>query len=84
MLITLGLIITSYLGQGIKVMLFALAGVIFCGSMIFFSQLWAQYIIPFGLSATNASDYAHATDSAPAVILLGWILLGAVILATFF
>lgn len=82
LLITLGLIISSYLEQGIKTMLIALFGVIFCGTMIFFSRLWAEYIIPFGFSATKASDYSHASDSAPAVVFLGWVLFVAVILIT--
>lgn len=73
-LITLALTIKHYLDHGIVAMFIMLAGVSICGSMIFFSRLWAKFIIPLGFSATNASDYSHASDSAPAVVFLGWVL----------
>jgi len=43
--------------------------------MIFFGQLWADYILPFGFWESFARDAGNAGRSAPAVAFLGWILL---------
>jgi hypothetical protein len=51
------------------------AGVVVCGSMIFLSQVWADYILPFGFWEHFASDAGSSGNSAPAIAFIGWILL---------
>jgi hypothetical protein len=51
------------------------AGVAVCGSMIFFSRLWSDYILPLGLLSSLASDAGQSERSALAMALLGWVLL---------
>lgn len=53
-------------------MLAGVGGVVACGSMIFFSQLWTDYILPFGFWESFARDAGNAGRSAPAVAFLGW------------
>ena len=43
-------------------------------SLIWYSKVWATYIIPFGWVASRASDAKQPMPNAP-VACIGWILL---------
>jgi len=55
--------------------LVGMGSVLFCGSMIFYNHLWAEYILPFGFWESKASDFKQPQNSAPAVAFLGWVFL---------
>jgi hypothetical protein len=48
-------------------------------SMIVFSGFWADWILPLGWMEQFAKDRSHPEHSAPALVLLGWLLLLALL-----
>lgn len=58
-----------------EIVVAGVAGVVTCGSMIFFSQIWADYVLPFGFWEHFTIDPGSSWNSAPAIVFIGWILL---------
>ncbi len=58
-------------GKSALVFSIALAPIL---SIIWYSNIWATYIIPFGWMASRASDAKQPMPTAP-VACIGWILL---------
>jgi len=53
-------------------------GVLVTASMMWFSDFWATYILPFGFWASKASDYRSPGNSEGAIILLAWVFLALI------
>ena len=57
-------------------------GVAVLGTMVRFSDFWAQYLLAFGFWESKATDFRAAENSVPVVALIGWILLGPPVYVT--
>ena len=75
LVVAIVLIVNLYDAAQPESVLAAAAGVAVCGSMIFFAQTWADYILPFGFWEFFASDSGSSGNSAPATAFMGWIFL---------
>ena len=53
-------------------------------AMIWFNGFWAKYILPFGWLASKANDFKKAEYSAPAIALIGWVLLLLILYLAYF
>ena len=73
LVVAIVLIVNLYDVSQPESVLAAAAGVVVCGSMIFFGQTWADYILPFGFWEFFASDSGSSGNSAPAIAFMGWI-----------
>ena len=60
------------------------AAVVFLGSMVWFSEFWTDYVLPFGFWETKASDYGTPRQSGPAIAMIGWALLFVLGYITYF
>lgn len=45
------------------------------GSMVWFSEFWTDYVLPFGFWESKASDHGTPRQSGPAIAMIGWALL---------
>ena len=57
--------------------------ILFAFTLVWFSEFWAEYLLPWGLMAYFATDFKTPGDSSAAVAVLGWAILlalGALIL----
>lgn len=45
------------------------------GTMVWFSDIWTHYILPFGFWQTMARDYSSPERSGGAIVMIGWVLL---------
>jgi len=75
-------VVRVFLLKGAEAALGAALGVAVLGTMVWFSDFWARYLLAFGFWESKATDFRTAETSAPAVALIGWILLGLSVCAT--
>ena len=75
-------VVRVFLLKGAEAALGAALGVAVLGTMVWFSDFWARYLLAFGFWESKATDFRTAENSAPAVALIGWILLGLSVCAT--
>ena len=59
------------LGQAFAVSL----AVVVIGTMVWFTDILTDYILPFGFWETKASDYGSPRQSMGALVILAWVLL---------
>ena len=64
-----------YLFRGIDAAAGGLIASILIGSMIWRSDVWAEYVLPFGFWASKASDFERASHSAAGIAIMGWALM---------
>ena len=64
-----------YAMQGVEAALTGLGGVALFGSMVWYSEFWAEYVLPLGFWASKASDFDRPGRSAVGITLIGWVLL---------
>ena len=57
-------------------------GVVVIGTMVWFTDIWTDYILPFGFWETKASDYGSPRNSMGALVILAWVLLAVLGYAT--
>jgi hypothetical protein len=58
--------------------------VVLIGTMVWFSDFWTTYILPFGFWQTMATDYNSPERSGGAIAMIGWVLLLLIGYAVFF
>lgn len=68
--------------KGAEAAIGAALGIAVLGTMVWYSDFWARYLLAFGFWESRASDFKTPENSAPAVALIGWILLGLSAYAT--
>ena len=73
--IAASIVLRLFLVQGLKPAAAGAVIVLLIGTMVWFSDFWAEYIIYFGFWESKASDYRHPQRSAGAVAFLGWVSL---------
>jgi len=82
--IALAVVARFYAVLGIEGAASGLVVVALVGTMVWFSDFWAEYLLPFGFWASKASDFKTPERSAAAVALIGWVLLLLIAWAAFF
>ena len=82
--IALAVVARLYAVLGIEGVASGLVIVTLLGTMVWFNEFWAEYLLPFGFWASKASDFKTPQRSAAAVALLGWVLLMLVACAVYF
>jgi hypothetical protein len=82
--IALAVVARLYALLGIEGVASGLVIVTLLGTMVWFNEFWAEYLLPFGFWASKASDFKTPQRSAAAVALLGWVLLVLVACAVYF
>lgn len=82
--IALAVVARFYAVLGIEGATSSLAIVTLIGTMVWFNDFWAEYILPFGFWASKASDFKTPRRSAAAIALLGWVLLLLMAWAVYF
>ncbi len=75
LVISLFIVVRLYMLNGIESSLAGLAGVLYLASMVWFADFWANTMLRIGFWASKAADYKTSKNSAPAMVLFGWILL---------
>jgi hypothetical protein len=68
-------VVKLYLSFGSGAATGGLALVAFAGSMVWFGDFWAEYILPFGFWHSKATDFKTPERSAGALAVLGWVML---------
>jgi len=76
------IVVRVFLLKGAEAAFGAALGVTVLGTMVRFSDFWAHYFLAFGFWESKATDFRTAENSAPAVALIGWILLSLSAYAT--
>ena len=69
------IILRLLLAHGIKSATAGTVLVIPIGSMVWFSDVWAEYGLSLGFWESKAIDFKHPQRSAGAVAFLGWVFL---------
>lgn len=69
------IILRLFLVRGIEPATAGAVLVILIGTMVWFSDFWAEYILYFGFWESKAVDYKHPQRSTGAVAFLGWVFL---------
>ena len=64
-------VVRVFLLKGAEAALGAALGVAVLGTMVWFSDFWARYLLAFGFWESKATDFRTAETSAPAVALIG-------------
>jgi hypothetical protein len=82
--IALAVVARLYALLGIEGAAIGVVIVTLVGTMVWFNDFWAEYLLPFGFWASKASDFKTPQRSAAAVALIGWVLLLLVAWAAFF
>jgi hypothetical protein len=82
--IALAVVARFYATLGIEGAAGGLLAVALVGTMVWFNEFWAEYLLPFGFWASKASDFKTPQRSAAAVALIGWVLLLLIAWAAFF
>lgn len=78
------IIVRAAMMQSLEDAIIGAVGVIFIGTMIWFKNVWAEYILPFGFWESKAKDYKNAAGSAPAIAFIGWVLLVLMFVVVYF
>jgi len=50
-------------------------GVVLLCTMVWCTQVWVDYILPFGFWASKASDFGSPGKSSGGLVLMAWVLL---------
>jgi hypothetical protein len=69
--------------QGLEAAAAGALAAVFFGTMVWFKDFWAGYVLTFGFWESKASDFKHPARSSAAVALLGWVFLILLAVGTF-
>ncbi len=78
------IVVRLYLVRDIDAALVGLVAVILIGTMVWFSDFWSRYILPFGFWESKASDFKTPERSRGAIVFIGWVFLALLGYTTFF